>query len=157
MVDAGRGVVAAAPGSLLLKNVRIKCKHCTLGEGLDLHCIACIYNVYFLSSRCRDNNLCINVKKTKEIIVDLRQTPPSSLSHQRGSAVEVVSSFRYLGMHISNYLTWRTNTSCLVKKAPLFSEEAQMRWDGDCCPVLFHHCVAWQPLSGRQENSATSN
>lgn len=31
----------------LWKTGRIKCKHCTLWEGLDLQCRACFYTVYF--------------------------------------------------------------------------------------------------------------
>ncbi|GAA6231470.1 uncharacterized protein LOC109141784 [Lates japonicus] len=71
-----------------------------------------------LEGWCRDNNLCINVKKTKEMIVDFRRgrhLPPPL--HIGGTAVEVVSSFRYLGVHISDDLTWSTNTSCLIRKA----------------------------------------
>ncbi|KAI3371788.1 hypothetical protein L3Q82_024342 [Scortum barcoo] len=55
-----------------------------------------------LEGWCRQNNLCINVKKTKEMIVDFRRGRhlPSPL-YIGGTAVEVVSSFRYLGVHIS--------------------------------------------------------
>ncbi|KAI3361911.1 hypothetical protein L3Q82_012180 [Scortum barcoo] len=51
--------------------------------------------VEHLEGWCRQNNLCINVKKTKEMIVDFRRgrhlPPPLYI---RGTAVEVVSSFR---------------------------------------------------------------
>ncbi|KAI3375380.1 hypothetical protein L3Q82_021869 [Scortum barcoo] len=67
-----------------------------------------------LEGWCRQNNLCINVKKTKEMIVDFRRGRhlPSPL-YIGGTAVEVVSSFRYLGVHISDDLTWSKNTSFL--------------------------------------------
>ena len=74
--------------------------------------------VEHLEGWCRDNNLCINVKKTKEMIVDFRRSrhlPPPL--HIGGTAVEVVSSYKYLGVHISDDLTWSTNTSSLVRKA----------------------------------------
>ncbi|KAI3353728.1 hypothetical protein L3Q82_004839 [Scortum barcoo] len=47
-----------------------------------------------LEGWCRQNNLCINVKKTKEMIVDFRRGRhlPSPL-YIGGTAVEVVSSF----------------------------------------------------------------
>ncbi|KAI3352120.1 hypothetical protein L3Q82_020931, partial [Scortum barcoo] len=67
---------------------------------------------------CRQNNLCINVKKTKEMIVDFRRGRlllPSL--YIDWAVVEVVSSFRYLGVHISDDLTWSNNNSCLIRKA----------------------------------------
>ncbi|XP_013766202.1 CD109 antigen [Pundamilia nyererei] len=49
---------------------------------------------------------------------DLRKTrtdpPPLSI---KGDYVEKVSSFKFLGTHISEDLSWSTNTSALVKKA----------------------------------------
>ncbi|KAI3370467.1 hypothetical protein L3Q82_024478, partial [Scortum barcoo] len=53
--------------------------------------------VEHLEGWCRQNNLCINVKKTKEMIVDFRRGRhlPSPL-YIGGTAVEVVSSFRRL-------------------------------------------------------------
>lgn len=67
---------------------------------------------------CRASNLCINVKKIKEMIVDFRKSgniPPPL--HIGGVAVEVVSSFKYLGVHINNELTWTNNVASLIKKA----------------------------------------
>lgn len=37
--------------------------------------------------------------------------------HIWGTAAGVVSSYRYLGIHISNKLIWSWNASCLVRKA----------------------------------------
>ncbi|KAI3374203.1 hypothetical protein L3Q82_006058 [Scortum barcoo] len=86
-----------------------------------------------------------------------------------GTAVEVVSSFRYLGVHISDDLTWSKNTSCLIRKAhqsPLLPQEAEARRAGELSPdlllqmcggerpVLLHHRVARQLLGGREEGSA---
>ncbi|KAI3372023.1 hypothetical protein L3Q82_006890 [Scortum barcoo] len=123
-----------------------------------------------LEGWCRQNNLCINVKKTKEMIVDFRRGRhlPSPL-YIGGTAVEVVSSFRYLGVHISDDLTWSKNTSCLIRKAhqrPLLPQEAEARRAGELSPdlllqmcggerpVLLHHRVARQLLGGREEGSA---
>lgn len=67
---------------------------------------------------CEDNNLTLNTDKTKEMIVDMRK--------ERGThqplffcelEVERVCSFKYLGVHISEDLTWTLNTTQLVKKA----------------------------------------
>ncbi len=59
-----------------------------------------------------NNDLCINAKKTKEMIVDFRKVVrslPTPLCI-RGTSVEVVPSFKYLGIHIDHDLTWLTNT-----------------------------------------------
>ncbi|KAI4873263.1 hypothetical protein NFI96_029966, partial [Prochilodus magdalenae] len=93
----------------------------------DTAVVGCITNsdesgyrqeVEHLEGWCRKNNLCINIKKTKEMIVDFRRGRHAHLPlHVGGSAVEVVSSYRYLGVHLSNNLTWSNNTSSLVRKA----------------------------------------
>ncbi|KAI4882104.1 hypothetical protein NFI96_000101 [Prochilodus magdalenae] len=75
--------------------------------------------VQHLSTWCHDNNLTLNTQKTKEIIMDLRRSrsqahPPFYIS---GAAVEQVTSFKFLGTHISSDLTWSLNSSVLVKKA----------------------------------------
>ena len=67
---------------------------------------------------CRENNLTLNNSKTKEMIVDIRKTsaatPPPV--HINGTAVEVVPSIKYLGVHHSNTLTWCENTMSLVER-----------------------------------------
>uniref|UniRef100_A0A669B3Y2 Reverse transcriptase domain-containing protein n=1 Tax=Oreochromis niloticus TaxID=8128 RepID=A0A669B3Y2_ORENI len=71
-----------------------------------------------LSEWCNYNNLTLNTKKTKEVVLDFRKTrtdpPPLSI---KVDYVERVSSFKFLGTHISEDLSWSTNTSALVKKA----------------------------------------
>ncbi len=61
----------------------------------------------------------LNVSKTKELIVDfrkrhLRPYTPLMIS---GTPVERVSSFKYLGVNISEDLTWTTHIQTQVKKA----------------------------------------
>ncbi len=67
---------------------------------------------------CADNNLLLNTK-TKELIVDFRKKKPSTHDpiHINGMVDDCVSSFKFLGTHISEDLSWTTNTSSLVKKA----------------------------------------
>ena len=52
---------------------------------------------------CQDNNLSLNVIKTKEMIVDYRnrraEHAPILID---GSVVEQVESFKFLGVHINN-------------------------------------------------------
>ncbi|KAI3355434.1 hypothetical protein L3Q82_017900, partial [Scortum barcoo] len=107
--------------------------------------------VEHLEGWCRQNNLCINVKKTKEMIVDFRRGRhlPSPL-HIGGTAVEVVSSFRYLGVHISDDLTWSKNTSCLIRKAHqrlYFLRRLRRAGLGSSVLTSFYRCVVESVLS----------
>jgi hypothetical protein len=61
---------------------------------------------------CQDNNLSLNVSKTKELIVDYRNRPPLT----DGAVVEQVESFKFLGVHITNKLTWSKHTKTVVKR-----------------------------------------
>ena len=74
--------------------------------------------VDLLAKWCKDNNLLLNVSKTKEIVVNFqrgpKQLPPLTID---GDAVERVSSTKFLGVHISDDLSWTTNTKSLAKKA----------------------------------------
>ncbi len=71
-----------------------------------------------LTSWCQDNCLSLNVSKTKELIVDFRkrQQRPYTLMIS-GTPVERVSSFKYLGVNISEDLTWTAHIQTQVKKA----------------------------------------
>ncbi len=72
-----------------------------------------------LTSWCQDNCLSLNVSKTKELIVDFRkrQQRPYTPLMVSGTPVERVSSFKYLGVNISEDLTWTTHIQTQVKKA----------------------------------------
>ncbi len=72
-----------------------------------------------LTSWCQDNCLSLNVTKTKELIVDFRkrQQRPYTPLMISGTPVERVSSFKYLGVNISDDLTWTTHIQTQVKKA----------------------------------------
>lgn len=80
----------------------------------------CAYReeVQRLTTWCTENNLTLNIKKTKELIIDFRkkQTVHTPL-HINGEIVERVSSFKFLGTHISEDLSWTTNITASVKKA----------------------------------------
>ncbi|KAK0148357.1 NLR family CARD domain-containing protein 3 [Merluccius polli] len=62
---------------------------------------------------CSENNLALNTRKTKEIIINFRKlsTDPPPTPHQR------VHTFRFLGVLISSDLTWTENTTAIIKKA----------------------------------------
>ena len=67
---------------------------------------------------CQENNLTLNVNKTKKMIVDFRKQqrehPPI---HIDWTVVERVVSFKFLGVHITDKLNWSTRTDSVVKKA----------------------------------------
>ncbi len=72
-----------------------------------------------LTSWCQDNCLSLNVSKTKELIVDFRkrQQRPYTPLMISGTPVERMSSFKYLGVNISEDLTWTAHIQTQVKKA----------------------------------------
>ena len=68
-------------------------------------------------SWCELNQLQLNTSKTKEMIVNFRRktshfTPVSI----QGSNIEVVESYKFLGVHLNNNLNWTDNTHALYKK-----------------------------------------
>uniref|UniRef100_A0AAR2L374 Reverse transcriptase domain-containing protein n=1 Tax=Pygocentrus nattereri TaxID=42514 RepID=A0AAR2L374_PYGNA len=71
-----------------------------------------------LAAWCSENNLALNTKKTKEIIVDFRKhsTDPDPLSNN-GECLERVCTFRFLGVQISTNITWTDNITAVIKKA----------------------------------------
>ncbi|KAI4905611.1 hypothetical protein NFI96_003219 [Prochilodus magdalenae] len=68
---------------------------------------------------CGYNNLSLNTDKTKEMIVDPRRRrrelhTPLFIG---GTEVERVKTFKFLGVHISEDLTWSHNTHYIVRKS----------------------------------------
>jgi hypothetical protein len=55
---------------------------------------------------CQDNNLYLNVSKTKEIIMDYDR-----------AVVEQVESFKFFGVHIANKLSWSKQIKTVLKRA----------------------------------------
>ena len=67
---------------------------------------------------CGENNLILNTKKMKELILDFRRKDPIPPPlYSDNAAVERVHTFKYLGMHLTNTLTWRENTVHTIKMA----------------------------------------
>ncbi|KAI4876984.1 hypothetical protein NFI96_002431 [Prochilodus magdalenae] len=95
----------------------------TLSTGAPQGCVLSpllysLEEVSFLTHWCWENNLSLNVNKTKELIVDFRKQErvhtPITIN---GAAVERVSSFKFLCVHITEELTWTEHTTQVVKKA----------------------------------------
>uniref|UniRef100_A0A3P9BJA6 Protein kinase domain-containing protein n=1 Tax=Maylandia zebra TaxID=106582 RepID=A0A3P9BJA6_9CICH len=83
-----------------------------LGTGLDYR-----DEVNRLTEWCSVNNLQLNTTKTKELILDFRKgrADPAPL-YIHGSCVERVHSMRFLGVQISDDLSWTANTTAVVKR-----------------------------------------
>ncbi|KAK3567086.1 hypothetical protein QTP86_009779 [Hemibagrus guttatus] len=62
--------------------------------------------VQWLTAWCKDNNLFLNIEKTKETVVDFRraQSAHSPLNID-GSNVKIVKSTKFLGVHLAENLT----------------------------------------------------
>ena len=68
-----------------------------------------------LAMWCNNNNLLLNVDKTKEMVI--RGPSVHTPLTINGAAVERVQSTKFLGVHIADDLKWSTNTSALTAKA----------------------------------------
>uniref|UniRef100_A0A3B1K1K8 Reverse transcriptase domain-containing protein n=1 Tax=Astyanax mexicanus TaxID=7994 RepID=A0A3B1K1K8_ASTMX len=67
---------------------------------------------------CSKNNLILNVKKTKELVIDFRKKAAMLTPvYIRDTAVEIVPDMKFLGVHMANNLTWSLHISSVVKKA----------------------------------------
>ena len=75
--------------------------------------------VRHLAEWCSNNNLALNTSTTKEIILDSRRNRIGTHRpvHMNGEEVERVTSFKFLGVHISEDLSWTPNITTLIKKA----------------------------------------
>ena len=67
---------------------------------------------------CNDNNLSLNVNKTKEIVVNFRKCKGERAPvHINGDEGEMVESFKFLGAQITNNLSWYLHADAILKKA----------------------------------------
>jgi hypothetical protein len=110
---------------------------------------------------CQDNNLSLNVSKTKEMIVDYkkRSTEQAPINIDR-AVVERVESFKFLGVHITNELSWSKHTKTVAKRVRknLFPLRRQKILHGSPDPQMvlqlhhrehpdrLHHPLVWQLL-----------
>ena len=73
--------------------------------------------VHLIVKWCNDNNLILNVNKTKELIVDFRRNKnvktPLIIN---GSVVEQVNTFKLLGTFVMDTLSWKANSDEIIKK-----------------------------------------
>ena len=67
---------------------------------------------------CPENNLSLNVSKTKKLIVDYRKRRAEHALIQIDRAVmEQDERFKFLGVHITKELSWSTHTNTVIIRA----------------------------------------
>lgn len=67
---------------------------------------------------CQANNLSFKVSIKEEIVIDIRKRDDVNISlNVNGSEVEIVHSFRFLGVNITNNLSWVNHIVATAKKA----------------------------------------
>ena len=73
--------------------------------------------VQALAAWCEENYLDLNTKKTKELVIDFRKNArtPNALKINGGN-VELVTSYKYLGITITDKLDWKNQCDQLTKK-----------------------------------------
>ena len=66
---------------------------------------------------CDDHYLLLNVKKTKEMLIDFRikKSPIQPLTI-KNETVDIVDTYKYLGVTIDNIFDWHAHTSTVYKK-----------------------------------------
>ena len=110
------------------------------------------------------NCLILNTSKTKEMIMDFRKSkPPLQIVNICGVDIEVVTSYKYLGVHLDNKLDWSLNTDTLYKKGQshlfflrklrslnICSKMLQMFYQSVVASVLFYAAVCWGGSLGKK-------
>eukprot|EP00061_Rhincodon_typus_P001912 g16119.t1 len=67
---------------------------------------------------CNDNNLFLNVGKTKELIIDFRKKRGEQAPfYINGTEVQRAESIMFLGVTITDDLSWTSQENVTVKKA----------------------------------------
>ena len=66
---------------------------------------------------CQRNHLQLNTGKTKELVVDFcRHKQPCTQVNILGMAIEIVTFYKYLGVHLKYKLDWTDHTAATYKK-----------------------------------------
>ncbi|KAI4899778.1 hypothetical protein NFI96_000444 [Prochilodus magdalenae] len=78
---------------------------------------------------CHRTNLLLNTSKTKEMVVDFRRARPLSQQVFEGVEVEMVRTYRYLGLHLDERLDWKL---------------LQMFYQTVVSSCLFYAVVCWE-------------
>lgn len=101
-----------------------------------------------LSICCHNNHLALNDNKTKELIVDFRGADiPVTMN---SSPVEIISSFRFQGVKLSDFLSWPLIIRSILKKAQqclLFLRRPQKFGANTGSILNFYQYSTWSVLT----------
>ena len=96
----------------------------------------CSENDNSLVEWCSENDLELNVKKTKEVIIDFWRKPTEIAPLViNGSEVEIVESFEFHEKTISNDLEWSIHVDIIVKKRTAEALLSQKVKSFPCLPI----------------------
>ena len=68
-------------------------------------------------TQCEDDDLTLNVAKTKEMVIDFRKNTTHDHTVINNQEVERVSEYKYLGVFVQDDLKWSTHLTYQTKKA----------------------------------------
>uniref|UniRef100_A0A8C4SNG4 Reverse transcriptase domain-containing protein n=1 Tax=Erpetoichthys calabaricus TaxID=27687 RepID=A0A8C4SNG4_ERPCA len=106
---------------------------------------------------CDSNHLHLNTSKTKELVVDFRRPRPlMDPVIIRGDCVQMVQTYKYLGVQLDDKLDWTANTDALCKKGQsrlyflrrlasfnICNKMLQMFYQTVVASALFYAVVCW--------------
>ncbi len=119
-VDYSSAFNTIVPAATHSSNVIVKFADDTTVIGLitDNDEMAYREEVSTLTKCCQENHLSLNIDKTKELVVDFRRQSrvhtPISIDK---TPVEWINSYKLLGVHITEDLTWSAHTDAVLNMA----------------------------------------
>ena len=118
-----------------------------------------------ISDEIEAKDLRLNTKKTKLLVITRKQKPPAPTLSIKGEVVEQVPFFKYLGITISQNLSWSLhmgNTCCKARRLLGYLYRCFRLADRACLsqlyrslvlPVLLSYCSSvWDPLESTHIN-----
>lgn len=105
-----------------------------------------------LKSADWQNGVKLNIKKTKELIIDFRRHQELLPLERAGEEVERGSSFKFLGTHVSENFRWTINSTALVKEGQTLCQAAGVTLSVPSREFtdLLYHGLVWELYSGRR-------
>ncbi|KAI3368398.1 hypothetical protein L3Q82_008109 [Scortum barcoo] len=122
---------------------------------------------------CDSNHLLLNTTKTREMVVDFRRPRPHPEPEPviiKGDCVEVVHTYKYLGVQLDDKLDWTANTDALCRKGQsrlyflrrlasfnICKKLLQIFYQSVVASALLYAVVCWGAASRRRTQRAWTN